>query len=176
MTNNHSGSTFKTESSLPEGLSNKIAYLYCHRSLPGHETTQYTYYPHYRYGLTFYFNATVALGDRHALAHASANSDLVVVASVNHDRAVNVTLRGRFVKYGIAFQPLGMNRFFEGVVPLIREQNKVSVAIEPSQAKPLFDFLKAHHDVFVENAEAGIQLLISYFASAQSHSIPVLLD
>lgn len=76
-------------------VSKYISYYYFHDSDEADFQRSFTFYPHFKHGFTVY----------------RQGNSFRTLYTMNYDRQIQVDLKGIFHKIGIAFHPLGINRF-----------------------------------------------------------------
>lgn len=108
------GVTFETFQPIDARLKGLVAYYYLHRSTDPDFRLTYTYYPHWRNGLTLYKGAEVLADDQRSLVSGSSRkASPIALFSKNYHHAIEVHMSGEFTKLGIAFEALGFNHFIE---------------------------------------------------------------
>lgn len=100
-----------------------ISYYYFHQSFNDDFSKRYTYYPHYKNGLTVYKNAKVTLQEGSSYVEALPNKNFEIIYSMNFYRKIKVHLIGKINKIGIAFNPLGLNHFIDYKLSKISRDN-----------------------------------------------------
>lgn len=108
------GVTFETFQPIDDRLKGLVAYYYLHRSRNPDFRLSYTYYPHWRNGLTLYHGAEVLADDERSIVQGStAAASPIALFSKNYHRAIEVSMKGEFIKLGVAFEALGFNHFID---------------------------------------------------------------
>lgn len=92
-------------------LAGVVAYYYVHFSDDENHESRFEYYPHYRNAVTAYVDADLHFNDFGSEVLPSESHSVSVLYTRNYSHSINVHIRGRFRKMGIAFEPLGVNHF-----------------------------------------------------------------
>ncbi|MNJ84486.1 Helix-turn-helix domain protein [compost metagenome] len=107
-----------------ELVSKYISYYYFHHSNEVDFRKNYLFYPHFKHGFTVY----------------KEGESFRTLFTMNYDRQIPVELKGIFQKIGVAFNPLGINRF-------------VSVPVSELYDPKTFSFSHWNPDIFPELKE-----------------------
>ena len=107
-----STSRFRTYAPRVSELRGVIAYYYIHFASTNIRE-EFTYYPHYRNALTSYLGSKVVVTNNTSTVKPDDNSGLTLLYTRNYSESIQVRLQGPFTKLGIAFEPLGLQRFLK---------------------------------------------------------------
>jgi AraC-like DNA-binding protein len=105
-----SESIFKSFGSQSPQLKGIVAYYYLHYNLEGGDE-EFVYYPHYRNAITVYLRSDVKLTANTSTVIPNDKAGLTLLYTRNYNQRIRVRLTGPFTKLGIAFEPLGLQRF-----------------------------------------------------------------
>jgi AraC-like DNA-binding protein len=107
----HPSEKFLTFTPQHPALQGLVAYFYWHGADSPSFETRFTYYPHYRNAITVYIDSDVSFNDAGSEIKPGPRGAHQVLYSRNYERAISVDIAGPFKKFGIAFEPLGVNAF-----------------------------------------------------------------
>lgn len=105
--------TFITAKPESEKISRYISYYYFHKSEDENYQKSFIFYPNYKHALTVYKDSKITLKDNESVVNPSEKIDIRPLYTVNKDKNMKVSMKGRFDKIGIVFNPLGINHFIE---------------------------------------------------------------
>lgn len=93
-----------------ENLQQYIAYYYFHESYNDDFELEFSFYPNYRHAITVYEKAKIDFSNEGVKAISSNYpSSIFYTQNITHKR--QVSLKGKFKKIGIVFEPLAINHF-----------------------------------------------------------------
>jgi len=104
---------FTTIKPVSTKISRYISYYYFHNSENEDYQKRFIFYPNYKHGLTAYKNSKVVLSKNKASVTSTDSNHIEPLYSINKDKAIKVSIEGRFDKIGVVFNPLGINHFIE---------------------------------------------------------------
>ncbi|MFT5596589.1 MAG: AraC-like DNA-binding protein [Flammeovirgaceae bacterium] len=109
-------------------LSGIIAYYYLHVCDEVDAEHRYVYYPHYRNAITCYLHSDVDLKIGLANVKPDASAGLTTLFSRNYNERILVSIKAPFTKLGVAFEPLGVQRFLNRKFSEVAVQTSVRFA------------------------------------------------
>jgi len=104
---------FITAKPKSEKISRYISYYYFHKSEDENYHKNFIFYPNYKHALTVYKDSKITLKDNESVVNPSGKIDIRPLYTINKDKNMKVSMKGRFNKIGIVFNPLGINHFIE---------------------------------------------------------------
>lgn len=104
---------FITIKPLSEKISRYISYYYFHQSDDQNYQKNFIFYPNYKHALTAYKDAEVVISDNKSVIKPAAVTCVQQFYSINKDKSIKVSIKGKFNKIGIVFNPLGINYFIQ---------------------------------------------------------------
>lgn len=121
-------------------LSGLVAYYYVHFSDDPNHESRFEYYPHFRNAVTAYLDADLRFDDFGSVVSPSESRSFSALYTRNYSHSITVHLRGCFRKIGVAFEPLGVNRFIA----------KPLEAVAPSTVNNFTEFGRAFRELVQE--------------------------
>ena len=88
-----------------------ISHYYFHWSDSPDFFQQFIYYPHYKNALTTYWNSEVCFNQQMSAVSPKSDNSILSIYSKIQPGPITVSLKGPFYKFGIVFNPLGINAF-----------------------------------------------------------------
>lgn len=110
---NATSETFTTAKPASKKISRYISYYYFHKSENKDYQKRFVFYPNYKHGLTVYKNSKVLLSENKSSVTSTDSIHIEPLYSINKDKAIKVSIEGRFDKIGVVFNPLGINNFIK---------------------------------------------------------------
>ncbi len=104
---------FITIKPLSEKISRYVSYYYFHQSDDHNYQKNFIFYPNYKHALTVYKDAEVMISDNKSVIKPATVTSVQQFYSINKDKSIKVSIKGKFNKIGIVFNPLGINYFIQ---------------------------------------------------------------
>jgi len=160
-----------------------IAYYYLHTCKEPGATHRFVYYPHFRNAITCYLNADADIKKGRAKVTPNASAGLIALFSRNYDERILVSIEAPFTKLGVAFEPLGVQRFLnrkfsevavKTTVPFTELGDGFADLALTVLKHPMEDPTTRLDGFFLENLQpskdADMDRVVAHFFSEKEHS------
>ncbi len=115
--------SFITAKPKSETINRYISYYYFHTSEDENYQKSFVFYPNYKHALTAYKDSEVIITENESIINPSNQLTIKSLYSINKDKNIKVSMKGRFDKIGIVFNPLGINHFIEKSLQELFDKN-----------------------------------------------------